>query len=421
MTVHINEKGFTPSEINIQVGTEVIFVNIGEQEHWPAGNDHPSHILYDGTNLKTHCDPLFSPKSFDACKGIKKEETWSFVFDKVGTYKFHDHLWPQFEGVITVFQKDFEQFLLTGSNALDVKQYEELKDKLEKIVEDSDPRQAIRELQDLSLLNQKISDQCHDFLHIIGHAGYEKYKSFHEAVEYQEDFCNSGYIHGLFEEYFKSSDNLVFDLGKECKNYAENKRGIDLWNCNHGIGHGFMYFTGGDIDKTLNLCEENLDGGAGITSCQNGAYMEFFNKEELAKEKEYVDSANPLNTCKIRKSSKGDCHLYAPVYFSQTLGKNFVDIFKECKKAELGYEMDCLRGIGMEAMKKNMHTPEAVLELCAQAGSYVKQEACIGGAVGMYILQEGSVSAGENLCGEIKGRHKNACFTEVKRKEIFFK
>ncbi len=449
--IHINENGFSPSKLNISIGTKVIFENVGLEKHWPAGDDHPSHTLYDGTNLKTHCDVSSVLKSFDSCSGIDEGDTWSFVFEKEGEFSFHDHLWPQFTGEIIVntestdnvhkkvglfkriknftnniFYKFWSYFkknkrvIIPSNDVLNVEEYEKLKVNFEKIVKDVDPKKAIEELENLSEKDERVLNQCHDFLHIIGHAGFLKYKSFSVAVNYQKDFCNSGYIHGLFEAYFKNTENLELNLSKECSDYATDKREFDLWQCNHGIGHGVMYMTGGDIDKSLEFCNKNLPSKGEVISCQNGVYMELWNSEILAKEKDFINPANPFNTCKVRNIGKGDCYLYLPTYFSQTLKIDFVDILKECKNVELGYEMECLRGVGTEAMKKNISNPEIVFDMCSQAGRYNKQEACVMGAVGMYINQKGTINSGWNLCEIIEDKFKDSCLKEVKLREYLF-
>lgn len=452
--VHVNEEGFEPDRVNVKTGTEVFFENVGDGEHWPASNDHPSHTLYDGTSLKEHC---FSKthSSFDACKSMKNEETWSFIFTKNGIYDYHDHLWPQFIGQIVVgeseniklqnknifyrsinyIKKIFliissfftknggsgneDNVLKSGNTNSDF--YENLKNDFEKIVLESDPHEAIRILRKESSKDKQTLALCHDILHVIGHTAYDKYGSFKEAVKYQSDFCNSGYIHGLFESYFNSIENPLVGLSEQCSDFGAGKRQFDLWQCHHGIGHGFMYLTGGDLDKSLQLCRDGLQKPEAVSSCQNGAYMEMFNLEVLAQEKDFVNPENPFLTCQSQEKNKGDCYFYIPTYLSQTLSKDFIDIFKECNKAEFGYKYICIGGTGAEAMKRNMSEPNTVFALCKQAGSYINQETCVSGAVSMYMNQEGSSLAGKKLCESTPEFYQDTCYKTVDSKESFFR
>ena len=86
-TVIMKEGVFEPETLTIQKCTQVIFKNQDKNAHWPASNLHPTHGIY----------PEFDPK-----QPIEAGKEWSFVFDKVGKWKYHDHLSPSTRGVIEV-------------------------------------------------------------------------------------------------------------------------------------------------------------------------------------------------------------------------------------------------------------------------------------------------------------------------------
>ncbi len=56
---------------------------------------HPTHTKYPETG---GC----IGSKFDACKGYAPGTNWEFTFNEVGVWGFHDHLYPQFTGKITV-------------------------------------------------------------------------------------------------------------------------------------------------------------------------------------------------------------------------------------------------------------------------------------------------------------------------------
>ena len=85
------DSGYSPNILTIQNGETVIFQNRSSKSMWPASALHPSHRVYSGTSLNEHC-PDTTGIAFDACKGFLPNETWSFKFEKTGTWKFHDHL-----------------------------------------------------------------------------------------------------------------------------------------------------------------------------------------------------------------------------------------------------------------------------------------------------------------------------------------
>lgn len=87
--ISIIANGFNPKEIKITKGTKVIFTNNDTAQHWPASGPHPTHTLY---------------PDFDALKGLAQGETYTFTFDKVGEWPYHDHLNPSVTGKIKVVE-----------------------------------------------------------------------------------------------------------------------------------------------------------------------------------------------------------------------------------------------------------------------------------------------------------------------------
>lgn len=83
----MTEQGFSPSEVDIAVGTTVTFINDGELPHWPASDMHPTHEIL---------------PEFDSKQGLQTGETYSYTFDAAGSWQFHDHLNPRLKGTITV-------------------------------------------------------------------------------------------------------------------------------------------------------------------------------------------------------------------------------------------------------------------------------------------------------------------------------
>ncbi|KKW47688.1 MAG: hypothetical protein A2128_01225 [Candidatus Liptonbacteria bacterium GWC1_60_9] len=88
-TISMGDDGFFPSELKVRRGDKVVWTNKGSRDHWPASAIHPTHELY---------------PEFDAKRGIGPSESYSFVFEKAGTWKYHDHLNSGLTGVIVVVE-----------------------------------------------------------------------------------------------------------------------------------------------------------------------------------------------------------------------------------------------------------------------------------------------------------------------------
>lgn len=94
--------GYSPSTLEIKQGETVVFQNQSSAAMWTASAVHPTHRLYSGTSLSEHCGSPAEKDSFDACRGIQPGESWSFQFNKKGTWQYHNHLNATHTGTIVV-------------------------------------------------------------------------------------------------------------------------------------------------------------------------------------------------------------------------------------------------------------------------------------------------------------------------------
>lgn len=89
VSVVLSDVGFEPSYVRVSRGARVTFTTTRPDPFWPASNPHPTHVIY----------PAFDPKA-----PIASSSTWSFVFDKIGTWGYHDHLRSYYTGTIDVVE-----------------------------------------------------------------------------------------------------------------------------------------------------------------------------------------------------------------------------------------------------------------------------------------------------------------------------
>lgn len=85
--IDITENGFFPAVITVKEGTSVVFKNKDGDGHWPASNQHPSHMDLPG---------------FDSLQPVASGNTYAYTFTKLGTWGFHDHLHPNLHGSVIV-------------------------------------------------------------------------------------------------------------------------------------------------------------------------------------------------------------------------------------------------------------------------------------------------------------------------------
>ena len=100
--IEILSNRFSPDTLKIKKGDTVFFINKDTEKHWPATDVHPSHKLYPGSDFKKCFMQDETELIFDACKGLSKDEGFSFRFNEIGTWNYHDHLKSSLVGKIIV-------------------------------------------------------------------------------------------------------------------------------------------------------------------------------------------------------------------------------------------------------------------------------------------------------------------------------
>lgn len=85
--VVFDDNGYNPSELTINAGETVEFVNQSSTRNWTASDPHPSHTDLPG---------------FDARNGVEPGQSYQFTFDETGEWGYHDHLNSSIRGVIIV-------------------------------------------------------------------------------------------------------------------------------------------------------------------------------------------------------------------------------------------------------------------------------------------------------------------------------
>lgn len=84
--VEVTKDGFGPNRIEVDVGTRVIWMNKSGGNVAINSDDYPSHTKYVQLNLGEFADG----------------SSVQLVFDKAGTYSYHNHLKPTQKGVVVV-------------------------------------------------------------------------------------------------------------------------------------------------------------------------------------------------------------------------------------------------------------------------------------------------------------------------------
>ncbi len=103
VTVTYTGQGFSPKSVTVAQGQAVTFVNQSSGQMWVASDPHPTHSGYDGTSRTTHCAPGYAGAApFDECAQVASGGSFTFTFDKAGTWGYHNHADDAVKGTVVV-------------------------------------------------------------------------------------------------------------------------------------------------------------------------------------------------------------------------------------------------------------------------------------------------------------------------------
>jgi hypothetical protein len=247
--------------------------------------------------------------------------------------------------------------------------------------------------------------------HDVGREAFRKFKDFGIAMQHQDEMCNSGYLHGVIEAYFKNSDNLLSTMKTVCRGYKLGS--FASWECLHGVGHGIMFYTENDLPLSIRSCEIYRDRFS-LSACVNGVFMENFNTDQKIHPSKYLRADDPFYPCNDQKDDyKSDCYLNAPTYYLHLHKGSYGDALVWCGSADSRYISTCVEGVGSQAIKENINSPRIVERICMVEASQIRQW-CIYGMVSLYINNFGSLDLARSLCNNLDWTDKQSCENVVK-------
>lgn len=267
--IKLQKGGFHPAEITIQKGQEVKFVTTLQRPFWPASDLHPTHSIY----------PEFDPK-----EPIAGDKSWSFRFDRVGNWDYHDHLAPYFGGTIRVVEgnKNVERANFCEKEEHSMRCWQE---KLFVVLNEKGLDAAYDLLSDLYVKEAGFPLQCHNLAHNIGIEAYKLYLRDRDSVLTPKAvYCANGFYHGFMEALLTATGNL--DEAKGFCAYVDEKIGAKApdaaLQCYHGIGHGAIEATVSNrkgekgewtfVRPALELCEKVSDTPEQLYRCASGVF-----------------------------------------------------------------------------------------------------------------------------------------------------
>ena len=268
-SVVLTAEGFSPPSLSIRKGDTVTFTTVLGKPFWPASDLHPTHGIY----------PEFDPR-----EPVESDKFWSFTFKKTGTWKYHDHLFSSYRGVITVEDR---KSISTSYSLSDCEGAENRLKCWEEMVDSTLDKKGLNAtfelVADFYNAYPDFTPNCHDYTHKIGIAAYEKFAKGQEVeLTPKTYYCGYGFYHGFMETLLHQGGKIE-EAQKFCK-YAGHKLASQTSDaegaCYHGIGHGTV--DGGDptswgnpqkmIEPGIKMCEYVSKEQPHLYRCVTGVY-----------------------------------------------------------------------------------------------------------------------------------------------------
>lgn len=255
-----NERGFEPREVHIPVGGTVRFTTVLEKPFWPASDLHPQHTVY---------------AEFDPKHALVLGESWEFVFNREGTWRYHDHLDSVVGGTIIVGDAD------TCVNGTEQTCW---KERIQTALEQEGLAEAYREMADIYDEEPAFASACHSFAHDLGLMAFRKYGKDVPLIVASGQ-CNDGFYHGYMEGFvaeYGTPAHARWFCGKVERVLGE-RYPLAYPQCVHGFGHGIaeyllqehpeLWVNLGELARTAaDRCVELSDERDMTFRCGSGIY-----------------------------------------------------------------------------------------------------------------------------------------------------
>jgi hypothetical protein len=257
---------------------------------------------------------------------------------------------------------------------------------------------AFNDLKSRYKTNDFVARACHHMSHMIGHAGALLYPDISTAFSHGDDFCGSGYYHGVVEgaAILAGKSKFLNNINSICaKMPGKSDKTIEYYNCIHGLGHGLMYVLKNDLFASLKACDSLTDPWE-QESCSGGVFMQNLMFNGTVQNFTFDDPLYPCDT--VDDKYKYGCLTNQISYALAMLNGNFPRVFNECTKFVYPYNKYCYDSIGSAAVAISKEDLNSTLRICTLGGTTDQIKYCVGGAAKDLIIFYHSREQADELC-----------------------
>lgn len=267
------------------------------------------------------------------------------------------------------------------------------------------PQRALELLVEHSNRSGELERACHDTTHAIGETA-AIIAPMAEAMALGDEDCGSGYYHGIIATMtvLVEPDQLAGVLNAQC---AAGEQSFTRWECFHGVGHGFVFASNGDIYQGIRICEDIPDTND-MGACASGAFMQ----ELVDNGDSDVYATDPYQVCRSMSNYTiamqcYDMNANIVVLHRDTPAKHFA----MCEDIPTEHTVDCYQGLGRARFAGMPFVGPEIERYCSEAGE--GESLCLEGAIVNTAAYYGSAQEAEAHCIELSTETLQATCRQV--------
>lgn len=282
--------------------------------------------------------------------------------------------------------------------------YETNRDALLAIGTEKGPAAALRTLERRIRKVPALEGVCHPIAHELGHEAVEMagggIAGAQAALKARDDVCGGGYTHGAIEAALGESKHPARDLLRICAPANDG-------SCFHGVGHGLMFATSMDVDRSLTLCDRSPTATL-AARCGEGVFMQLFSADLSAGHTgdggltaAAEDPAVAAEVCRgTRSPYVANCWFYAPTVWLASAPDDFAGAMAWCRSEARGSGRQmCARGVGSRAVKYHPDDLMIGATVCASAPGV--RDSCFEGMGSYWSVHHRGRVAPQKVCAAI--------------------
>ncbi len=274
---------------------------------------------------------------------------------------------------------------------------------------------AFTKLKAAYAINPSVKTYCHQLSHVIGRTEADMVKNVDEAYSKGDNFCWSGYYHGVMESIVVKigAKNLPAKLPTICAAIkAQKPYSFYHYNCVHGLGHGVMDVTDSNLFASLKMCDL-LSNTWEKESCYGGVFMENeMDEVNPDHHSNYLKADQPMYPCTVvEQQYKYQCYLMQTSHALRVANYDFATVFTECSNIDATYIDVCYQSLGRDASGNSSSNVDKTKANCMLGANSDAQTNCIIGAVKDFVSYYHSDKQANDLCLSLDNSLQQICQT----------